>query len=102
MVIDLLYVPGCPNLDLARGRLRTSLDIAGLTATINEAEVATPKAAALAGLRGSPTILIDRRDPFMQPNELTSLSCRLFDVGGQIEGAPSVDQLVAALQEARP
>lgn len=102
MVIDLLYVPDCPNLVLARDRLRVALIAAGVDATIRETEISSPEGAARAGLRGSPTILVDRRDPFASPGDEPSVSCRLFDVDGAITGAPSVGQLVAALQATDP
>jgi hypothetical protein len=72
--------------------------IAGVAATTTETEVATAADAARVGMRGSPTILIDGKDPFGDPGDQTSLSCRLYDVGGSIDGAPSVEQLVAALE----
>lgn len=96
--IDVLYVPACPNVDRARERLVSALDAAGVAATIRETEVSTPEEAARAGMHGSPTILINGRDPFLREGEDASLSCRLFDVGGSVEGAPSMEQLVAVLQ----
>jgi hypothetical protein len=98
VVIEVLYVPACPNVRRARERLRSALKATGVVATIRETEVSTPADAARIGMHGSPTILIDRRDPFHQEGEEASLSCRFYDVGGSIEGAPSVEQLVKVLQ----
>jgi hypothetical protein len=53
------------------------------------------------GMRGSPTVLIDGRDPFAGPGDGASLSCRLYrDEQGRVQGAPSTGQLRAALAEA--
>lgn len=98
MNVALFHVPACPSLERARTRLRQALDATGLSATVRETEVSTSEAAAHVGMCGSPTILIDGRNPFAGDGEPTSLSCRLYAVDGSIDGAPSVGQLVAALQ----
>ena len=95
--IDLLHVPDCPNVDVARERLRVALGQTGVAASMQEVEIDTVDAAVAAGLRGSPTILIDGTDPFAAPGAEVSLSCRLFRTGDRVEGAPSVAQLVEAL-----
>jgi hypothetical protein len=95
--IDLLYVPGCPNRERTRGRLREALAATGIDAAIREIEVTTPQGAADAGMRGSPTILINGRDCFVTSDESPSLSCRLYATDGGLDGAPTVAQLVAAL-----
>lgn len=97
-MIDVLYVPACPNVNRARERLGSALKATGVTATIRATEVSTPADAARVGMHGSPTILIDSRDPFHQEGEEASLSCRFYDVGGSIDGAPSVEQLISVLQ----
>lgn len=98
MDIDLLFLPDCPNLDLIRRRLQSALDATGVVAIVRETEISTPEGAERLGLRGSPTILMDHHDPFAPPGSGTSVSCRLFEVGMSMEGAPSVDQLVDALE----
>ena len=98
MNVDLLYVPDCPNGPLARRRLRAALVATGRhERDVREREVATAEDAARLGMRGSPTVLVDGRDPFADPAAETSLSCRLYRTGDQVEGAPSIDQLVEAL-----
>jgi hypothetical protein len=47
-----------------------------------------------AGMLGSPTMLVDGIDPFAQPGQAPSLSCRLYlDEHGRPAGAPSLGQL---------
>ena len=96
MEIQILYVPDCPNLALARARLEKALERCGAAPSLQEMAVNTADEADRAGMRGSPTILVDGRDPF-DTSEGTSLSCRLYATPAGIEGAPSVDQLVAVL-----
>jgi hypothetical protein len=53
------------------------------------------------GMHGSPTLLIDGADPFAEPGQPPSMSCRLYrDDGGQLSGAPSVGQLRQAIEQA--
>ena len=59
--------------------------------------VADPADAAAAGLHGSPTILIDGVDPFVEPGTETSWACRVFVSADGIQGAPSTEQLRAAM-----
>lgn len=97
MQIDVVHVPDCVNLERARARVREALAGAGLTVSVRDVEVATPAEAERAGMRGSPTILIDGHDPFnVEPAE-ASLSCRLYQTADGLDGAPSVAQLLEAM-----
>ena len=95
--IDIVHMPDCPNLAVARDRLNKALDGTALTAAVREVEVTTVAHAARAGLRGSPTILIDGHDPFGGDGLATSLSCRLYRNDDGFDGAPTVAQLIDAL-----
>lgn len=99
MEIDFLYVPDCPNRMVARHRLDQALERTGLGgAMVREHEVDSSEEAAERGMRGSPTILIDGADPFADPAQATSLSCRLYPGDAGPSGAPSIEQLVEALR----
>jgi hypothetical protein len=51
-----------------------------------------------AGLRGSPTLLVDGVDRFAEPGRPVSVSCRMFrDADGGLAGAPSVAELRTVL-----
>jgi hypothetical protein len=95
--IAIVHVPGCPNVDRLRARLRDALAGLGVEASVRQVEVDTGDAAARAGLAGSPTILIDGRDPFPGESDAGSLSCRLYRTGDDVDGAPSMGQLMEAL-----
>jgi len=100
MRIEVLTVPECPNGPLAEQRLAEAL--AGRPDVTVERRVAGTEAEAERyGMHGSPTVLIDGRDPFAAPGAGTSLSCRLYrDEQGRVQGAPSTGQLRAALAAA--
>ena len=93
--VDLLYVPDCPNLVLARERLDEAARRAGVEVVVSERLVADADAAAALGMHGSPTILVDGRD--VAGGSEPSVSCRLYRTASGLDGAPSVDELVVAL-----
>jgi len=98
MELTLLTIPGCPHREVLEQRLAQAL--AGRAATIARHEVNDAAQAQRFGLRGSPTLLINGTDPFAAPGEPTGVWCRLYRLpDGRIDGAPSVDQLRAALNE---
>jgi hypothetical protein len=96
----LLTVPGCPSAPVFEERLAAAL--AGHPgAVVRRREVASERAAADAGMHGSPTLLIDGCDPFAGPDVPASVSCRLYrDEAGRAGPAPSVDALRQALAAA--
>ncbi|MER6076038.1 hypothetical protein ABT187_46330 [Streptomyces sp. NPDC001817] len=101
MEIEVLVVPDCPHQQLAEERLRQALDDAGLDATGFTTRVVADQAdAEQSAFTGSPTILIDGRDPFAEPGTTLSLSCRIYRTPQGPAGAPGLDQLRQALHEA--
>jgi hypothetical protein len=97
MEIELLYISKCPNRTVARGHIDRALARARLSAVVREREVQSGEEAAHLGMRGSPTILVDGRDPFVETADSTALSCRLYRSEVGFSGAPTVEQLVEAL-----
>lgn len=98
MDLDLLYVADCPNVDLARQHIVLASDRAGITVEVRERQVADEAEPAELGMRGSPTILVLGADASRCVNaDAGSVSCRLYRVDAGVEGAPTVDDLVAAL-----
>jgi hypothetical protein len=98
--LTVLTVAGCPHAALLAERLAAAL--AGRTAPpVTWRVISDPDEAALAGLHGSPTVLVDGTDPFAAPGQPASMSCRLYDNGpGRLEGAPSVSRLRQVLVRA--
>ncbi|MEZ0092288.1 hypothetical protein [Streptacidiphilus sp. EB129] len=95
----MLTVHDCPNAPVVRERIDAALT--GHPATVEFVEVTTPDEAARWGMTGSPTILVDGVDPFAEPGAEPSVSCRLYrGQDGRAQGAPSVEQLRRALQDA--
>jgi hypothetical protein len=87
MELALLTVPACPHAAAFEERLAAAL--AGHpTVVVRRRAVADEREAAEAGMYGSPTLQIDGMDPFAQPGQAPSLSCRLNpDAAGHLAGA---------------
>jgi Alkylmercury lyase len=100
MDLTVLAVPDCPNVTLLEQRLAQVID-GRRDVTVSRQVIADQDEAARLGMHGSPTILVDGIDPFAEPREPASVSCRLYrDGDGQVDGAPSVAQLRQAIGEA--
>ncbi len=97
----LLTVPDCPNAAVFEERLAAAL--AGHpAAVVRRRVVSDEREAAEAGMRGSPTLLVDGTDLFAAPGQPPSLSCRLYrDASGRAGPVPSVQELRRALAAAR-
>lgn len=96
--ITLRYFDGCPNWQVAKERIEAVLDQLDEMRAVTLERVETSQEADELGFRGSPTILIDGRDPFDATGP-PGLSCRVYRTDVGLEGAPSVEQLMAALKE---
>ena len=96
--ITILHTPGCPNATLIRQRLDGALArFPGPAPRVVVEEVADPDEASRRDFHGSPALLIDGVDPFAPPETPPAFACRTYRTESGIEGAPSVDQIVAAL-----
>lgn len=96
--IDVLVVPDCPNQADAETRVHTALAVVGITsASVHTRLVLDLAQAEALGMQGSPTILIDGRDPFVVDGSPASISCRLFRSATEVSGCPTVDELVEAI-----
>jgi hypothetical protein len=100
MHLTVLVRPDCPNAPVLKDRLAGVLD--GRADVSVSHEVISDEADASSwGMHGSPTLLIDGVDPFAEPGQLPSLSCRLYRADdGQVSGAPSASQLQQVIEHA--
>src|SRR6266508_1792331 len=98
MRVTLRYFDGCPNWEIALGRVREVLAASGPAVPEVELErVPTEEEAERLGFRGSPTVLVDGVDPFADETMPVGLACRVHRTERGLEGAPSLDQLKAVL-----
>ena len=99
MVIEVFYVPGCPNHQAAIDRLRNALRAAAVDAAIQEIAVTDHATARQLKFPGSPTIRVDGRDVESSPRDSYGLACRLYSNG---TGVPSLDALQRAVAATQP
>ena len=94
MKLTIQYFEGCPHWKLADQRVQKVLRGLGRDDIELERElIDSPEMAARVGFHGSPTILIDGRDPFLTGAEPVGMSCRTYRTDEGFEGAPTLDQL---------
>lgn len=96
--VELIHVPDCPNVAVARERILDAGRGLGVSIALRVREVADQAEAAAAGMRGSPTVLVGGVDVAGDGMAATSVSCRLYADSG---GAPDVEAIAAALRSAR-
>ena len=98
MVIEVFYVPGCPNHQPAIDSLKDVLRSATIDALIQEIAVMDEAMASRLKFPGSPTIRIDGSDVESDRRESYGLACRLYSTG---TGVPSREILERALVQAK-
>src|SRR5215813_13104282 len=100
MELMVLAVPSCPNAPVLERRL--AMVLAGRPAVTVTRQVITEAAdAARWGMHGSPTLLVNGRDPFAGPGVAPAVACRLYrGEDGRLDGAPTVAALRCVLEQA--
>jgi hypothetical protein len=99
MRIELLTVTDCPNSAVIEQRLAEALAGRG-ELQLERRVIDTLDEAEQHGMHGSPTLLLDGRDPFAAPSAPASVSCRLYlGEDGRPDGAPSVAELRRVLAD---
>jgi hypothetical protein len=96
--VELLYLDDCPSWRLAEERLTAALRLANRPdVRVVRRRVATEEQATALGFFGSPTVLVDGRDPLATGGESVGLACRVFRTAAGLKGAPTIEQLVEAV-----
>lgn len=98
MDITLLYFDDCPNWKVADERL-TAIAAERADLTVTRRLVDTVEEAERVGFHGSPSILVDGVDIFAEPDAGVGLSCRVYRTPDGLAGAPTMEQLRAALAD---
>jgi len=90
MRVRIVFRKDCPCVGAARANVDAALALLGRSAQVEEVPLETEQDAQREGMRGSPTVFIDGRDPFPPADAAATLTCRP-------NGAPTVRQLLEAL-----
>ena len=97
MEVSLLYFDGCPNHHATMALLETLLEEADWVGTVRLVNVESPERAEELSFRGSPTVLLDGVDPFLDHEAPVGLSCRLYAADSGYQGTPPESELRAAI-----
>ena len=99
MDVTLLYFDGCPNWQRTEDLVLLALAELGVPpAALRRQEVESPEDAERLGFHGSPTVLIDGKDPFADPDAPVGLMCRVYATPSGLAGSPTIEQLIGALR----
>ena len=96
MDVTLLYFENCPNWRIADQRLAV-IAAERPDVVLSRHRVETVEEADRWGFHGSPSILVDGVDVFAEPGAAVGLSCRVYRTPDGLAGAPTMEQLRAAL-----
>jgi len=99
MEITLQHFNDCPNWLDTMERIERVVETTGIDADVRVQLVNTPEAAQAHNFRGSPTILVDGKDPFANPDAPVGLSCRVYLTPDGMAGSPTVDQIKDVLTQ---
>lgn len=100
MYVELLVVPECPNEVSALDLTRAALDELDVSASVIRSVIESDEHARARGFTGSPTFLINGRDPFGEPGAAVGVACRLYRTPAGLAGVPSLEELREALRRA--
>jgi len=100
MELTLQYFNGCPNWETTAEHLRVLVE-EGLVAAVSLEVIETDETAIARGFRGSPTLLIDGVDPFVNKEAPVGLACRVFRTENGFAGSPTLTQLRESIIAAR-
>jgi hypothetical protein len=99
MEVRLRFTEACPYWLTAHERLREALRAEGLTNLEPILErIETAEDAERLQFVGSPTVLLNGRDPFADRGTKFGLACRVYQTPEGLDGLPSVQQLRDAVR----
>lgn len=93
--VTLQYFEGCPYWQVTESHLQQ------LGVTPRYQLIETIEAAVESGFLGSPTVLINGIDPFLDPDSEVGLACRVYRTPDGSAGSPTIEQLRKAISSAR-
>lgn len=96
----MLYFDDCPNWKIADEPFAAIATERG-DVKVTRHLVDTPEEAERMAFHGSPSILVDGVDVFAEAGAGVGLSCRVYRTPDGLAGAPTLEQLRAALTGAR-
>ena len=102
--VEVLVFDGCPNIDVALERARAAVSDSKVPASVHLVHVESDEEAQRQRFLGSPTVRVDGRDidPSATHRDDFGMQCRVYSVGGRLDGAPPADWIASALRGEAP
>jgi hypothetical protein len=102
--VEVLVFDGCPNVNEAIRRVHVALGGDHGASAVRIVRVESAADAARLAFLGSPTVRVDGVDVEPGADRRTDfgLQCRVYSVGGRMDGAPAIEWISAALRGDRP
>ncbi len=97
MRVEIQYIDDCPTWRDTEALVRDAAVQLGIELETSLRRVATADEAVELSFRGSPTILIDGTDPFLDELAPIGLACRIYETDDGFAGAPTAAQVTEAL-----
>ena len=98
MDVELLVVPDCPNEVSAYALTQAALIQLDVAASVTTTVITDDEHAQARGFTGSPTFLLNGRDPFAEPGAAVGVACRVYRTPTGLAGVPSLEELCAVLR----
>ena len=101
ILVEVLVLDGCPNIDVTLERARAAVASANVSAEVRLVHVESNEEAKHLRFLGSPTVRVDGADidPTAQGRDDFGLQCRVYSVSGRLVGAPPSEWISSALQD---
>lgn len=96
MLVEILYVAGCPNYQPALARLRRALKTQAISSPIREIRVDDDATAQALRFPGSPTIRINGLDADPGNETAVGISCRLYAGGAEVPSEEAIERAILA------
>jgi hypothetical protein len=98
MDVELLVVTECPHEASAYDLTVAALAELDASASVSVTVIESDEQAQARGFTGSPTFLINGRDPFAQAGAPVGLACRMYQTASGLAGVPGLAELREALR----
>jgi hypothetical protein len=98
--VEVLVFDGCPNVEATLERARAAVVATRAHAEVQLVQVESDEEAKRLRFLGSPTVRVDGVDVdgSAKLRDDFGLQCRIYSVGGRLEGVPPLDWIAAALR----
>ena len=97
MKVVVQYFESCPGWRVVARGIEDLIERHGLEVDLRYQRVETLEEARAHGFHGSPTILVDGRDPFAGEDAEVCFACRIYRTETGPAPSPSIEQLAHAL-----